>query len=365
MAIYFCLVIDTIKSLQYLSCIKPQYQKERKYGVLASVNIIQVKNMCAIQWGIIGCGNVVRYKSGGAFNIKDKSNVYCIMSRNISNDVQSYALENNIPFWTTDVNELINNENINAVYIATPPSSHYEYALMSIKSGKHIYVEKPLALTGKQCRLLLKAANEYHVRIFTAYYRRALPHYRKIWDIIQSGKIGMIRQVIIRQERKYPNLSYRVPWRLQPQISGGGLFEDIAVHTLDLLDMYFGKVQEINSFYMNQKKSTAAADNVAVIAKYPNDVAMSANWYFDSYENKDSIEIMASEGKIEFSMNVSSPVYVHIKEAIEVIRPNQYLWIQSPLIENVVDAIINSQKAYSTGDNACRVADIVEKIKRV
>lgn len=125
---------------------------------------------------------------------------------------------------------------------------------MSIKLGKHIYVEKPLALTGDQCRFLLKTASEYHVCIFTAYYRRALPYYRRIGDIIQSGKIGTVRQVIIIQERKYPNLSAGVPWRLQPQISGGGLFEDIAVHTLDLLDMYFGEVQEINSFYMNQKK---------------------------------------------------------------------------------------------------------------
>ena len=99
-----------------------------------------------IKWGFIGCGEVTKYKSGPAFQKIEHSEVVAVMSRDISK-AKTYAKERGIAKWYNDAQELINDEEVNAVYIATPPSSHATYAIMSMKAGKPVYIEKPMAVT--------------------------------------------------------------------------------------------------------------------------------------------------------------------------------------------------------------------------
>ena len=98
-----------------------------------------------IKWGFIGCGEVTKYKSGPAFQKIEHSEVVAVMSRDISK-AKAYAKERGIAKWYNDAQELINDEDVNAVYIATPPSSHATYAIMSMKAGKPVYIEKPITL---------------------------------------------------------------------------------------------------------------------------------------------------------------------------------------------------------------------------
>ena len=99
-----------------------------------------------IKWGFIGCGEVTKYKSGPAFQKIENSEVVAVMSRN-GDKAKTYAKERGIPKWYDDAQELIDDEEVNAVYIATPPSSHATYAIMSMKAGKPVYIEKPMAVT--------------------------------------------------------------------------------------------------------------------------------------------------------------------------------------------------------------------------
>lgn len=88
-----------------------------------------------IKWGFIGCGEVTKYKSGPAFQKVEGSKVVAVMSRD-GKKAKAYAKERNIPKWYDDAQELIDDPEVNAVYIATPPSSHATYAIMSMKAGK-------------------------------------------------------------------------------------------------------------------------------------------------------------------------------------------------------------------------------------
>ncbi|MCX6333190.1 MAG: Gfo/Idh/MocA family oxidoreductase, partial [Bacteroidia bacterium] len=81
-----------------------------------------------INWGIIGCGNVTEVKSGPAFNKVNNSRLIAVMRRDAVL-AEDYASRHNVPKFYTDASKLINDPEINAVYIATPPSSHAEYAL--------------------------------------------------------------------------------------------------------------------------------------------------------------------------------------------------------------------------------------------
>ena len=127
-----------------------------------------------IKWGFIGCGEVTKYKSGPAFQKIENSEVVAVMSRN-GDKAKTYAKERGIPKWYDDAQELIDDEEVNAVYIATPPSSHATYAIMSMKAGKPVYIEKPMAVTYEECCRINRISQETGVPCFVAYYRRYLP----------------------------------------------------------------------------------------------------------------------------------------------------------------------------------------------
>ena len=203
-----------------------------------------------INWGIIGCGNVTEVKSGPAFNKVEGSRLIAVMRRNRSL-AEDYARRHNVPKVYSDANDLINDKDINAVYIATPPGSHMEYAIAAIKAGKPVYIEKPMAVNYAQCLKINETAQKYNVPVFVAYYRRALPGFLKVKDLIESGSIGKVRLIQI-QLFKAPSEDEKsgiLPWRVDPAISGGGHFFDLGCHQLDYFDLSVrtGSEGKINS----------------------------------------------------------------------------------------------------------------------
>ena len=190
-----------------------------------------------IRWGFIGCGEVTEKKSGPAFSLVDGSSVVAVMSRRAER-ARDYAERHNIPRWYADAQELINDPEVNAVYIATPPSSHTTYAIMAMKAGKPVYVEKPLASSYEDCLRVNRVSKETGVPCFVAYYRRLLPYFRKVMDIVADGTLGTIVGTQIRFAVPPRDLDYNrthLPWRVQRDIAGGGYFYDLAPHQLDLL----------------------------------------------------------------------------------------------------------------------------------
>jgi predicted dehydrogenase len=103
-----------------------------------------------ITWGILGCGDVTEVKSGPAFNKVENSAIEAVMRRN-TEKAADYAKRHGISKWYDNADELINDENINAIYVATPPAPHKDYAIQSLKAGKNVYIEKPVTLTSAEC----------------------------------------------------------------------------------------------------------------------------------------------------------------------------------------------------------------------
>ena len=208
-----------------------------------------------LKWGFIGCGEVTEKKSGPAFNEVDGSSVYAVMSRNIEH-ARSYAKRHHVPQWYNDAQELIDDPNVNAIYVATPPSSHATYAIMAMKAGKPVYVEKPLAASYDDCARINRISEQTGVPCFVAYYRRYLPYFQKVKSIIQNGTIGKIINVQVHFSCPPRDLDYAVdselPWRLQPEISGGGYFYDLAPHQLDLLQDMFGVIIDAKGMCTNR-----------------------------------------------------------------------------------------------------------------
>jgi len=141
--------------------------------------------MKTLRWGIIGCGDVTELKSGPAFSKVEGSELQVVMRRDLIM-VQDYAKRHQVPQWTVNADSLINNKDVDAIYVATPPGVHAEYAIKAMKAGKPVYVEKPMAATYAQCQEMLKVSNETGVPLFVAYYRRTLPGFLKVKELIEQ-----------------------------------------------------------------------------------------------------------------------------------------------------------------------------------
>ena len=145
-----------------------------------------------VRWGIIGCGDVTEVKSGPAFQKVNNSELVAVMRRT-GELAKDYAKRHHIAKWYDNAEELINDPDVDAVYIATPPGSHKEYAIKVAKAGKPIYVEKPMALNITECQEMITACKDAGVPLYVAYYRRAQPRFLKIKELLENNAIGDVR----------------------------------------------------------------------------------------------------------------------------------------------------------------------------
>ena len=296
--------------------------------------------MKQINWGFIGCGEVTERKSGPAFNLVEGSRVVAVMSRS-SEKASSYAQRHNIPRWHTDAQSLINDPEVNAVYIATPPSSHATYAIMAMKAGKPVYVEKPLAASYLDCQRVMRVSRETGVPCFVAYYRRKLPYFNKVQELLQEGAIGKVVNVQIRFSVPPRDLDYNstnLPWRVQRDIAGGGYFYDLAPHQLDLLQEFFGPIVHVSGFSANRGGLYQTEDTVSASFAFQDGMPGSGSWCFVGHESArtDQIELIGEKGRICFSVFTYSPIVLQTSQGKQEIIIQNPSHVQLPMIEDVV-----------------------------
>lgn len=293
-----------------------------------------------INWGFIGCGEVTERKSGPAFSLVEGSSVVAVMSRS-SEKAQSYAERHNISRWYTDAQSLISDPQVNAVYIATPPSSHATYAIMALKAGKPVYVEKPLAASYMDCQRVMRISAQTGIPCFVAYYRRNLPYFNKVRSLLSEGAIGKVINVQIRFSVPPRDLDYNstnLPWRVQRDIAGGGYFYDLAPHQLDLLQEFFGPIVQVNGFHANRGGLYNTEDTVSASFAFQDGLPGSGSWCFVGHESArtDQIELIGEKGRICFSVFTYNPIILQTSIGQEEILIPNPKHVQLPLIEEVV-----------------------------
>ena len=297
--------------------------------------------MNSIKWGFIGCGEVTEKKSGPAFSEVPGSSVVAVMSRS-EEKARHYAERHAIPKWYTDPQELIDDSEVNAIYIATPPSSHATFAIMAMKAGKPVYVEKPLASSYEDCARVNKISVETGVPCFVAYYRRYLPYFQRVKDIVERGVLGKIVNVQVRFAVPAPDLDYQsanLPWRLQPDIAGGGFFYDLAPHQLDLLQHIFGVILEANGICANRGGLYQAEDSVSACFRFESGLPGSGSWCFVAHKSAkgDRIEVIGERGQLSFSVFTYEPIVLQTTDGIQRIEVPNPPYVQYPLIKNVIE----------------------------
>ena len=318
-----------------------------------------------INWGIIGCGKVTEVKSGPAFNKIKDSKLIAVMRRD-AGLAEDYARRHNVPKFYSKASDLINDSDINAVYIATPPGSHAEYAIEAIKARKPVYIEKPMARNYTECLKINKEAAKYRVPVFVAYYRRALPGFLRVKDMIDSGAIGKVLSVMI-QLFKFPSADEKagkLPWRVEPEISGGGHFFDLASHQLDYLDFLFGPVQKVKSIVVNQAGLYKAEDFVSAEFMFCNNIIGTGIWSFSVSQDssRDIIEIIGDKGSVKFSAFSYVPIVLTNESGRQEFINEHPENVQYYLIEKIVRSLNGQGASPSTGLTAARTSKVMDEV---
>ncbi len=318
-----------------------------------------------VNWGIIGCGNVTEVKSGPAFNKVKGSRLIAVMRRDALL-AEDYARRHNVPKFYSKASDLINDKDIDAVYIATPPGSHTEYAIEVIKAGKPVYIEKPMALNYSECLKINKAAEKYKVPVFVAYYRRALPGFLLVKDLIKNGSIGKVLflQIQLFKSPSEDEKNGKLSWRVDPKISGGGHFFDLASHQLDYLDFLLGPIQKVKSIALNQSGLYKAEDFVTAEFLFCDNILATGTWCFSVSldSGRDIIEITGDKGSIIFSTFSFEPIVLSNASGRQEFINERPENVQYNLIDKIVKSLNGKVSSPSTGITGARTSKVMDEI---
>jgi 1,5-anhydro-D-fructose reductase (1,5-anhydro-D-mannitol-forming) len=324
-----------------------------------------IKKLETVRWGIIGVGNVTEIKSGPAFRKIAHSELVAVMRRDGAK-ARAYAQRHGVRTWYDDAKKLIDDAGVDAVYVATPPSTHKQYALAAIAARKPVYIEKPMAMNAAECEEIVCAGAAANVPVFVAYYRRRLPRFLKVQQLLRDGAIGAVRlvNVLVHAPHEAP---YRdpanLPWHVQPEISGGGLFVDIGCHTLDLLDFLLGPITLARGHTGNQLRAYPAEDSVAMSFAFGNGVLGTGLWNFGSYAREDRVEIIGEAGRIVFATFGDTPIRVENGSGARGYSLPNPPHIQQPLIETIVAELRGETGACpSTGSSGTRTSRVMDQV---
>lgn len=330
------------------------------------VNQQKMHRIQEVHWGIIGCGNVTELKSGPAFNKVEHSKLVAVMRRN-AEKAADYANRHGVPKWHSDADELINDPEVNAIYIATPPNTHASYAIAAMKAGKPVYVEKPMARNYQECQEMIRVSEETGMPLFVAYYRRSLPAFLKVKELIDDGIIGKPLTVNVRLHKSVPERDLKPEtqfWHVNPEIAGAGYFYDLASHQFDYLDFLFGPVIQVHGIAVNQTGYYKAEDTVTGNFLFGNGVIGTGSWCFvvAKGSEEDIIEIAGTKGKLSFSSFQHGDVQLATPEGTVSFSFQNPENIQHHLIRQVVQELRGEGKCVSTGISAARTSWVLEEI---
>ena len=313
-----------------------------------------------IHWALIGCGDIADRRVAPAISAHPRCELSLVMCRDT--DRAGYFAEKHSAVWSTTRPEtLFSDDEIDAVYIASPPESHAEYAIAAAGEGKHVLCEKPMALSAAECDAMVEAARKHGVRLGVAYYRRLFPQVQAMAALLSEGALG--QPLVVRAavgERYAPVPDAPGAWRLDPAISGGGPLQDIGSHRIDLLLHLFGLPERVGATLQSSSGEREVEEQATVLLRYASGMRgiIDADWSRDT--RRDLFEITGTEGKVVCDP-LSGETYIISRggggETRRVEFPEN---VHAPLIDDFARAILEDRAPVCSGEAGADVARVTE-----
>jgi len=313
----------------------------------------------SFRWGLIGYGDLAEKRVAVA--LQQSGELRAVWGRNPARTAD-FATRHGIGLACKTLNELLSEE-LDAVYVCTPPASHADYAVAAAERGRHVLVEKPMASTVEDCERMIQAAEGASVRLGVAYYRRAFPKMIRIRELIREGVLGTPVWVNIASHSWFsPAEDDPKHWRVEKTASGGaGALADIGVHRLDLLEYWLPGSTLVSAQFSNLVHNFEVEDGSALLLKLPNGAPVQAYFSWNSKTWIDRLEIAGSEGKI-IAEPLDGPNLTVIRgrdrEELSLPPPeNAHL----PLIEEFVSACRDGRPPLCDGATGMRTTSLLRQ----
>ena len=316
-----------------------------------------------VRWGIIGCGDVTEVKSGPGFQKADGSELVAVMRRDGAR-ARDYAERHGVARWYDRADDLIADTAVDAIYIATPPSSHRDLALRVAAARKPCLVEKPMALNHGECLAMVDAFDRANVPLWVAYYRRTLPRFLAVRDCLEDGTIGRLTSVHVQVTAPLLTGPDANAWRVDPGTAGAGLLFDLGSHAFDLLDFLVAPITRVAAVATNTGGTYSAEDVTTAAFSCGSSVAGSAVFNFNAPSKTDVITFVGSEGEIETPIFADTDVTVRRgaeERRLDVRNPPH---VHQPLIQTIVDELHGRGTCPSTGESAARTSWVLDECVR-
>ncbi len=312
-------------------------------------------------------------KSGPALHGARNSTLVAVHDRNPERATEYARTHGAAIRAEPDAQALIQAADVDAVYVATRTESHKDFVLRCAAAGKPVLVEKPMGMSHAECAEMAQACRAANVPLWVAYYRRALPRFTALRDLVQSGAIGAVRMTISRHFHRIPDAeALRGPfwgWRLDPKLSGGGIYFEAVGHTLDILDYVIGPIAKVRAFADNQAHAYAPEDIVSASWRYEGGAYGSGAWCFATDVDDEYNEIVGATGRIRYSTfpplmppagRPPAPIRLYHGESVEEIAIVDPPYVHQPLVQSIVDELNGEGHCASTPESAMRTAKVID-----
>jgi 1,5-anhydro-D-fructose reductase (1,5-anhydro-D-mannitol-forming) len=307
-----------------------------------------------LNWVLIGIGDIATRRVIPAIQAEPRSKLYGLVTRDPAK-AAPYATR----VWPT-LDAALLDPAVDAVYVATPVFLHAPQTLQSLRAGKHVLCEKPMAMNETEAATMVRTAKEETRTFGVAYYRRAYPKVVRARQLLEAGVIGKpVLAELTCHEWREEKPGHR-SWLLDPAQAGGGPLFDIASHRIDVLNFLFGKPVRASGYLSNVVHHYAVEDNATVMIDYADGLRGIVDVRWHSKERRDECRIRGTDGEMEMSpLNGSDLVYPGARESI----PN-HANVHLPMIENFVDAVENGAPLLASGADAYWTDWITEQAQR-
>ena len=308
-----------------------------------------------IRWGILGCGDVTEVKSGPGFQKAGGSALVAVMRRDRAK-AEDYARRHGVPRAYDHAADLVHDPDVDAIYVATPPSTHLELARLAARAGKPCLVEKPMAMSRRECEAMLAEFRDRGVPLWVAYYRRALPRFLTVRERLHAGAIGEVTAVHMQVTDRVASGATVANWRFDPAIAGAGLFFDLGSHCFDLLDFLCGPIAEVHGVSLNTARAYAAEDVVAAAFRGERGPAGTAIFDFNAAAKTDEMRFTGTRGTLATPVFADADVVIEADGAQQVLPIRNPPHVHQPLIQTIVDELHGRGRCESTGESAARAS---------
>ncbi len=318
--------------------------------------------MKKLNWGLIGCGDISQKRVAPAIRDLSECNLVAI-NRAQTDLAESFAREFGANQWYGDWQDLIKDENIEAVYIATPVNLHAEQTIAAAKAGKHILCEKPMAMNTRECEQMIAACEENNVKLSVAYYRHFYPVIERIKAILNSGQLGKVIMATINAFEKFD----RKPgepryWLLEKEKSGGGPMMDFGCHRIEVLVNLLGDITDVRSITDTIHYDRSVEDTASALLKFKAGMRGVLNVNHAIFESQDTLDIWATEGSIHVSTLNKGDCTIITSEGIVTESHPPHKNVHLPHIQAFTHSVLNNTPVPVEGSEGKKITAILDLI---